>query len=125
MRCATRAELAAFTTPSHSLCFSQLVSQPLQGLLMSVSRSAFEYQSHPPKKKKNIFAYFLEIIKRRLQRTADNQSANQQTRLNPTSESVSQMANKTDRDAFGWHVKPRRAEEPVSAPEHNLELMGR
>lgn len=40
-----------------------------------------------------IFAYFLEIIKRRLQRDADDQSANQWTRLNPNSDSVSQMAN--------------------------------
>lgn len=40
-----------------------------------------------------IFAYFCEIIKRRLQRGADDQSANQWTRLNPNSDSVSQMAN--------------------------------
>ncbi len=40
-----------------------------------------------------IFAYFREIIKRRLQRGADDQSANQWTRLNPNSDSVSQMAN--------------------------------
>lgn len=38
-------------------------------------------------------AYFREIIKRRLQRGADDQSANQRTRLNPNSDSVWQMAN--------------------------------
>ena len=38
-------------------------------------------------------AYFREIIKRRLQRGAHDQSANQWTRLNPNSDSVSQMAN--------------------------------
>lgn len=40
-----------------------------------------------------IVAYFRGIIKRRLQRDADDQSANQRTRLNPNSGSVSQMAN--------------------------------
>ena len=40
-----------------------------------------------------IFAYFRGIIKRRLQRGADDQSANQRTRLHPNSDSVSQMAN--------------------------------
>lgn len=37
-------------------------------------------------------AYFHEIIKRRLQRGADDQSANQRTRLNPNSDSAPQMA---------------------------------
>ncbi len=40
-----------------------------------------------------ISAYFRGIIKRRLQHGADDQSANQWTRLNPNSVSVSQMAN--------------------------------
>lgn len=39
------------------------------------------------------YAYFPGIIKRRLQRGAGDQSANHWTRLNPNSDSVSQMAN--------------------------------
>lgn len=38
------------------------------------------------------FAYFQEIIKRRLRPGADDQSPNQRTRLNPKSYSISQMA---------------------------------
>lgn len=81
MRCATLAGVDSLSLLAN-LPIKQSKASPRLSVVVSSSINHGE-----------LFAYFLEIIKRRLQPGADDQSPNQWTRLNPKSYSVSQMAN--------------------------------